>query len=341
VKPDRESLPTDIRFDGRVAIVTGAGNGLGRDYSLNLAKLGASVVVNDLGGGPYGDGSSSAPADAVVEQIRSDGGKAVASYESVASKKGAKAITETALDTYGRIDILINNAGITRPALFTEVEEEELETMLSIHLHGSFYVGQLCFEAMKKRQYGRILFTSSSGGTAGGLGMATYAAAKAGLIGLMNVVSIEGAPFGILSNAILPGARTRMDAAFAARAANLVSAAPDGKSEDVRAVNEALGQAISVLSKTLVPEFVTPLALFLCSDACQCTHSIFSAIGGCYYQTFLGSTKGWLAPESLPPSLADIASHFGEIQDRHGHMVPANFGEEIISIANARRALNR
>src|ERR1700722_11628661 len=211
---------SDTRFDSRVAIVTGAGNGLGRDYALNLARRGASVVVNDLGGGPLGGGASHEVADAVVDQIRASGGSAVASYDSVSSQSGGRAIAQTALEAFGRIDILINNAGIVRTGLFANLKSADLDAMLATHLYGAVYVTQPCFDVMKQNRYGRIVFTSSGAASFGVSGFSAYSAAKAALIGLMNVVAIEGAPHGILSNALLPGALGRMNVAVGESAAS-------------------------------------------------------------------------------------------------------------------------
>jgi NAD(P)-dependent dehydrogenase (short-subunit alcohol dehydrogenase family) len=325
----------DIRFDGRVAIVTGAGNGMGRDYALTLASRGASVVVNDIGVDPIRGGGSHAPADSVVEAIRTAGGKAVASYDTVATQEGGRAIAQAALDAYGRIDILIHNAAIITTGLLTDTRKEDLDSNLAVHLYGGFFVAQPCFSAMKRNGYGRIVFVSSNG-IFGRTGCSAYAAAKAGLIGLMHTVALEGEPFGILCNALMPGALTRQSAAYAEDTAKEINAAiqTDAQRLEDRLVNDA----IETLRKGLKPEFVTPMTLYLCSDACQTSHAIFSAIGGRYARSFLGLTRGWAASDEAPPSLTEIASHIDQIKDLDGFLVPNGVADEMVAAAEARRA---
>jgi NAD(P)-dependent dehydrogenase (short-subunit alcohol dehydrogenase family) len=320
----------DIRFDGRIAVVTGAGNGLGKDFALALASRGAAVVVNDLGGNATGGGGSHEAADAVVDQIRASGGRAVASYDSVASPEGGRAIAQAAIDSFGRIDILIHNAGITRPGLVTEVSKEELDAMFGAHLYGGFYVVQPCMKVMMKSGYGRIVFVSSIG-IVGRTGIASYAAAKGGLIGLMNVVALEGARHGILSNALMPGALTRMADVWDDKVARQI-----GDTTEDGQINEA----IAILRKAMKPEFVTPMTLFLCSEACQLSQSIFSATGGRYARFFMGITNGWMpASDDAPPSVADIAAHMGQIQVLEGYSVPTTVSDELLAVARSRRAL--
>jgi NAD(P)-dependent dehydrogenase (short-subunit alcohol dehydrogenase family) len=194
----------DIRFDGRVAIVTGAGAGLGKTYAVALAERGAKVVVNDLGGARDGSGGGTSAADAVVEEIRKAGGEAVANYDSVATKQGGENIVKTAVDAFGKVDILINNAGILRDKSFAKLEEAEWDLVLSVHLKGAFCVTQPAFRVMKDNNYGRIVNTASGAGLYGNFGQSNYCSAKMGLVGLMNNVCLEGGKYNITCNTIAP-----------------------------------------------------------------------------------------------------------------------------------------
>lgn len=201
---------TELRYDGRVAVVTGAGRGLGREYALMLAARGASVVVNDTGASLTGDGSNDGPAQDVVAEITGAGGQAVASVNTVTSAEGGRAIVRTALDHFGRIDILIHNAGTVRRGSLKDMSYEDFDAVLDVHLRGAFHVVRPAFPLMCDAGYGRIVLTSSIGGLYGNHGVANYAAAKAGLVGLSNVVALEGAADGVLCNVIVPSAVTRM-----------------------------------------------------------------------------------------------------------------------------------
>jgi NAD(P)-dependent dehydrogenase (short-subunit alcohol dehydrogenase family) len=201
---------SELRFDDRVAVVTGAGRGLGRCYALLLASKGAKVVVNDTGGSLTGHGVDTGPADDVVREIKAAGGEAVASTESVATARGGQAIIQAALDHYGGIDILVHNAGTVRRASLTEMSYEDFDAVLDVHLRGAFHVVRPAFPLMRAAHYGRIVLTSSIGGLYGNHGVANYAVAKAGTIGLSNVVALEGAVHGVICNVIVPSAVTRM-----------------------------------------------------------------------------------------------------------------------------------
>lgn len=201
---------TELRYDNRVAVVTGAGRGLGREYALMLAARGAKVVVNDTGASLTGDGANDGPAHQVAAEIVSAGGEAIACPDSVATATGGQAIIRSALDNFGRIDILIHNAGTVRRASLKAMSYEDFDAVLDVHLRGGFHVVRPAFPLMCDNGYGRIVLTSSIGGLYGNHGVANYAAAKAGLIGLSNVVALEGAPEGVLCNVIVPSAVTRM-----------------------------------------------------------------------------------------------------------------------------------
>ncbi|MDX1468555.1 MAG: SDR family oxidoreductase [Acidimicrobiia bacterium] len=291
-----------ITFDNRVAIVTGAGGGLGRTYALELARRGARVVVNDLGGAVDGTGGSQSAADRVVEEITSGGGEAVASYDTVATPEGGASITQTAVDAYGTVDIVINNAGILRDKSFAKMEPSEVEAVLDVHLKGAFYVSMPAFRVMKEKGYGRFVFTSSGSGLFGNFGQANYGAAKAGLAGLSSVVAVEGKKYNIKSNAIAPVALTRMTE----------------------------GLPFIEVAKA---EQVTPMVVYLCSEANQHSHEIFTAGGGRYGRIFLGTNNGWFAGQGDPPSVEDIAEHIEEIRDVSKHIIPSTSQEEIMLLA--------
>jgi len=293
-------LSEPITFDGRVGIVTGAGGGLGRTYALELARRGARVVVNDLGGSVDGTGSSESAADRVVSEIEQAGGEAVASYDSVSSPESGEAIVQTALDSYGTVDIVINNAGILRDRSFANMELHEIEAVLDVHLRGAFYVSQPAFKVMKEKGYGRFVFTSSNAGLFGNFGQANYGAAKAGLAGLSNVLAIEGAKYNIKSNAIAPIAKTRM-------------------TEDL----------LGPFAEMVMPEQVTPMVLYLCSEANEHTHEIFTAGGGRYGRIAIVTNNGWIAGQGEVPSVEDIAAHLDEIRDLSDPIVPESIQDEI------------
>jgi NAD(P)-dependent dehydrogenase (short-subunit alcohol dehydrogenase family) len=297
---------SEIRFDGRVAVITGAGGGLGKTYALELARRGASVVVNDLGGSSDGRGGSSSMADATVKEIIEAGGKAAANYDSVATPEGGKAIIQTALDNFGKVDILVNNAGILRDKSFLKLEPKDLEAILDVHLKGAFFVTQPAFASMKENGYGRIVMASSGAGIFGNFGQTNYGAAKMGLVGLMNVLSVEGAKNNIKVNTIAPVATTRL--------------------------TESL---FGGLAAALDPTFVTPLVVYLCSEKCELTHEIFDVGGGRYARIFIGMGKGWMAPKGKKPSADDIFDHIDVIRDTADFVIPASIAEETGAIIEA------
>jgi NAD(P)-dependent dehydrogenase (short-subunit alcohol dehydrogenase family) len=291
---------SEITFDGRVAIVTGAGGGLGRTYALELARRGAQVVVNDLGGSVNGEGGDDAAAQKVVDEIKSAGGQATPNYDSVSSPEGGESIVKTAVDAYGKVDIVINNAGILRDKSFAKMSWEDLDLVLDVHLKGAFYVSQPAFKVMKENGYGRFVFTSSNSGVFGNFGQANYGAAKMGLVGLSNVLAIEGARAGILSNVVCPVAGTRM-------------------------TEELLGD----FAKLLKPETVTPLVTFLASEACTFTHEAFSAAGGRYARVFVGLAPGWYGGKDTIATAEDVLDHIDQIENQEGYIVPTQSGDEM------------
>lgn len=295
---------SEIRFDERVAVVTGAGGGLGRTHALALAARGARVVVNDLGGAVDGSGGGNAMADKVVAEIREAGGEAVANYDSVGTPEGGAAIIQTAVDTWGRVDIVVNNAGILRDKSFTKLEPAMLQAVLNVHLEGAFYVTQPAFRRMREAGYGRIVFTSSAAGLFGNFGQSNYGAAKSGLVGLSNVLAIEGGKYNIKSNVIAPLARTRMTEGL-------------------------LGE----LADALDPELVTPMVTYLASEQCAVSHEVFSVGGGRFARVFTGLARGWFAGLGERPSCDDIAANLDTIRDAEGHIVPMSVMDEFQLVA--------
>lgn len=296
----------DIRFDGRVAVITGAGGGLGRTYALEFARRGARIVVNDLGGQADGTGKGSSMADAVVDEIKAAGGEATANYDSVATPEGGEAIIQSAVDAFGRVDVVVNNAGILRDRSFVKLSPDELELVLDVHLKGAFFVSQPAFRLMKDQRYGRFVFTSSAAGLLGNFGQTNYGAAKMGLVGLMHVLSVEGGKYDIKCNAIAPTARTRM-------------------------TEELLGP----IAEFLDPETVTPLVTYLCSEECEFTHEIYSVGGGRFARIFLGLTPGWVAGKAKVVQAEEVRDHMGQIRDTSEYVIPTSIGDEMKAIASA------
>jgi NAD(P)-dependent dehydrogenase (short-subunit alcohol dehydrogenase family) len=302
-----------IDFEGQVTIVTGAGRGLGRLYALELARRGAAVVVNDLGGTMHGQGSDSSIADQVVDEITQAGGRAVASYESVDSSEGGQSIVDTAVDAFGRLDAVISNAGIFNSIPFDQLSAEDWRRMLQVHLDGGFYLSQPAYKVMAKQRYGRFVFISSSAGNFGQPMEAHYAAAKTGLVGLSNVIAIEGAAHGICSNTVLPTGFSRM-------------------------VTETVGDekflAESGFMRAIRPELVVPLVVFLASRACEFTHRNYSACAGRYARVFMGLGDGWLADAAAEPTADDILSHIDEVSATDKFIVPDSIVDEVLEVCD-------
>ncbi len=290
----------EIRFDSRVAVITGAGGGLGKTYALALAARGARVVVNDLGGGKDGTGAGTSMADQTVKQIVEAGGEAVANYDSVATPEGGEGIVQAALDHFGGVDVVINNAGILRDKTFAKLEPADLETVLDVHLKGGFYVSQPAFRAMKDRGYGRFIFTASAAGVLGNFGQTNYGAAKMGLVGLSNVLALEGAKYNIKSNVIAPIARTRLTE-----------------------------QLLGPMAAALDPECVTPLVVYLVSEQCDLTHQIFSVGGGRFARMFVGLTPGWFAGTGAKPAPEEVRDQMDRIRDPQGYIIPDSIADEM------------
>jgi len=298
---DKRSRRKGIRFDDRVAIVTGAGAGLGRLYAIELAKRGAKVVVNDLGGARDGSGQgATGPADKVVEEIKALGGEAVASYDSVAIPEGGEAIVNKAVEVFGRVDILINNAGILRDKTLAKMEPAEWDAVLSVHLDGAYNVSRPAFLKMREAGYGRIIVTTSAAGLHGNFGQTNYSSAKMALVGMMNTLKLEGEKHNIKVNAIAPIATTRL-------------------TDDILPTD---------LQEKLKPEFVAPLVLYLCSEQCPVTGSIYNAGMGFYNRaavitgkgTVIGDGKQVPTPEQVAKNIKKIVSLEGAVESQNATM---------------------
>jgi len=273
----------ELRFDGRVAVITGAGRGLGRAYAELLAARGAKVVVNDPGVSLKGEGAGENPAVEVVAAIRDAGGDAVANTDTVATPAGGKAIIQSALDAYGRIDILVHNAGIVRRAPLAEISYEDFETVLDVHLRGGFHVLRPAFPLMCQAGYGRIVLTGSINGLYGNANVVNYSVAKAGLLGLSNVAALEGAPYGVKSNMILPGAVTRM-----AEGLDTSAYPPMG------------------------PELVAPVVGWLAHESCSVTGEMFASMAGRVAKAYVAETRGIYRPAW---TMEDVAANLDGIRD--------------------------
>lgn len=317
----------DIRFDNRVAIVTGAGNGLGKDYALDLARRGARVVVNDLGGSGSGEGESRSAADLVVEEIRDLGGEAVASYDSVATRDGGAGIVGSALDAFGRVDICINNAGFLRNARFEDLSDAQIDAIIEVHLKGAFYVAQPAYRAMRRTGYGRFLFTGSASAMFGHAWQANYAAAKGGLMGLSHVVAIEGSAYGITSNLLMPTAQSRLAAEMDEGFLEIPAFADAIRSADFGASAD----------RVTVP-FNTPLAIYLVSEQCTDTHGIYTQNSGRYAKVRIVAGDGWVAPAGPhAPTAEDVARHWEAICDPAIQHEPLTVYDEFTAVAQAAR----
>ena len=294
----------DLGFDGRVAIITGAGAGLGREHALLLACRGARVVVNDLGGSVSGEGADAQAAEAVVKEITAQGGSAVPDTNTVATVEGGSAIVRTALDTFGRVDIVVNNAGIVREGAFHKQTPEMFDAVLDVHLKGAVNVTRAAWPVMREQGYGRVINTTSAAGLLGMFAETNYAAAKAGLVGLTRALALEGARREIMVNAIAPVARTRMS-----------EEALEGFEEE-----------------QLDPGLVSPLVAWLAHEDCHTTGEIFSAGGGRVARYFIALTPGHFTPELTPEAVRD---NIEEIMREDGYSVPRGIADELTAIVHA------
>lgn len=293
----------DLGFDGSVAIVTGSGGGLGREHALEFARRGARVVVNDLGASLDGSGDNSdSPAHAVVKEIEALGGEAVANGDSVATKEGGEAIVQSAIDAFGRVDIVVNNAGILRDKTFHNMTDDLLTPVIDVHLKGAFYVSMPAWLHFREQKSGVIINTSSNSGLLGNFGQANYAAAKMGLVGMTRVLAAEGAKYGIRANAIAPVALTRM-------------------------TEELLGS----MAEQLDPKLVSPLVMYLSHPECPASGSVYSAAGGTIAKFFIGLTQGTARGQEI--TAETVRDDWEAINNEDGYVVPANPAEEFMKLA--------
>ena len=290
----------DIGYDGQVAIITGSGGGLGKEHALELARRGARIVINDLGGSVSGEGHTEGPAHATAQEINDLGGEAVADTNSVATPEGGKAIVQTALDAFGTVDIVVNNAGILRDKTFHNMTPELLNSVLDVHLRGAFYVTQPAWLVMREKGYGRVVNTSSNSGILGNFGQSNYGAAKMGLVGFTRVLAAEGRKYNIKANAIAPVAKTRM-------------------------TEELFGAA----GDPLDPKLVTPVVAWLASSEVDVTGEVYSVAGGLVARFFIGLTPGYYNPEL---TVEDVRDNWAEIRNEDGYMVPDGPNDELQKI---------
>lgn len=305
-----------ISFTDQVALVTGAGRGLGRAYALALAARGATVVVNDLP--PDGDGRPSA-ADAVVAEITAAGGRAVVGYGSVADRSGANAVVDGALERFDRLDVVVSNAGVIRPAMLEQLTDEQLDLVLDLHLRGTFYVAQRAYPRMRERGYGRIVTTASNAGAFGMAAMTNYAAAKAGVLGFTRALACESGPHGILVNCVLPNAATTISDG---------NPIPGDAIEDggTKAYKDRLGDRFR-------PDAVAPLVVYLASSACTTNGDAYSALAGRYARVVTATTRGWAGDPVSGISAEDVAARIDEIRAPTGFALPSSVRDEYRIVA--------
>ncbi len=290
---------SEYNFEGRVAVVTGAGRGIGRAYALLIAELGAGVVVNDLGATKEGDGEDEGPAASVADEIVANGGRAVADASDVSKAAGGQAIVDRALGEFGRIDIVVNNAGIIRWAGLPEADVDNLQSHFAVHVGGSFNTARAAWPHMVDQGYGRIVMTTSMGmfGLPDNVG---YATAKAAVIGMTRSLTVAGAAHGIKINLIAPNAWTRMGA------------------------HPSDGSADRPAPKNMEPELVAPMVAFLAHERCPVSGEIYVAGAGRFARLFIASTEGYVHPQPDRATIEDVAEHWAAINDERGYFVPAD-----------------
>lgn len=294
-----------IRFDNRVAIVTGAGNGLGRAHALLLASRGAKVVVNDPGGAVDGKGGGHAAADKVVDEIKAAGGQAVPNYDSVADAKSAANIVKTAVDSFGTVDIVVNNAGVLRDKTFHNMTIDDFDFVVKVHFLGTAYVTHAAWPILRAKAYGRVVVTSSNSGIYGNFGQSNYGGAKLAVVGFMNALRLEGQKYNILMNALAPIAATRMT--------------------DSLMTPEVLAR--------LRPEFVSPMVAYLCSEQCQRSGEIWSAGGGAFARIEYREAEG-VRVSGRAPTVEDVMENIDKIADVSASRVFRTSGEEVQAVVS-------
>jgi NAD(P)-dependent dehydrogenase (short-subunit alcohol dehydrogenase family) len=296
----------NIRFDNRVAIVTGAGNGLGRAHALLLASRGAKVVVNDPGGAVDGKGGDHAAADKVVAEIKAAGGQAVPNYDSVADAKSAANIVKTAVDSFGTVDIVVNNAGVLRDKTFHNMTVEDFDFVVKVHFLGTAYVTHAAWPIMRGKAYGRVVVTSSNSGIYGNFGQSNYGGAKLAVVGFMNALRLEGQKYNVLVNALAPVAGTRM--------------------------TESL-MTPEMVAK-LDPAYVSPMVAYLCSEQCQRTGEIWSAGAGYFARIEYREAPG-IRIQGRAPTVEDVADNIEKIADLSNSKVYRTSSEEVAAVVGS------
>lgn len=287
-----------LTFDGRVAVVTGGGRGVGREYALLLAARGARVVVDDLGASTHGEGSDAGPAEQVVDEINRSGGEAVAVTASVATPEGGAAVVAAATDAFGRVDIVVNNAGILRDKSFAKLTPEMLDAVLDTHLRGTVHTTQAAWPRFVQQGFGRVINVTSAAGLFGNFGQANYAAAKMGIVGLTKVLALEGARHGITANVIAPGAYTRMTQ-------ELVT---------------------GEMQAALAPALVAPIVGWLAHPDCTASGEIFNCAGGRFSRAVVAVNRGFY---SATPTIESIRDNFEQVLDTSELIVPADINAEV------------
>ena len=290
----------EFGLQGRTALITGAGGGLGRQHALLFAKHGANVVVNDLGGSADGSGKGSAMADAVVEEIKSTGGKAVANYDSVSDAAGAESMIQTAIENFGSIDIVVNNAGILRDKSFTKMTEEDWDLVFAVHVKGAYHVTKAAWPHMRENKWGRVIMTASASGIYGNFGQTNYSCAKMGLVGFGQTLALEGEKYNIRTNVIAPVAISRM--------------------------TEALMP--ETIHDTIKPDFVAPLVVFLCSEKCDVNGEVYEVGAGAFARIETLRAKGLaIKPGEGEITLEAVAANWDKINDMSDAEILRSIGE--------------
>ncbi len=304
-------MSESIRLDGKVALVTGGGRGLGRAHALELAARGAKVLVNDLGCGLFGEGEDSSVAAEVVREIEQAGGEAEANTLAIEKPENAKAIVEHAVERFGRLDIVVNNAGFLRRRPFADHTAEMVDDIIAVHLKGSYFISQAAFAVMEQQGYGRFVFTTSPGGTRGNPWVTAYGAAKAGIIGLAQCVALAGEPVGIKANVISPFAATRM-----------------GQAMETKSPQEEVGQHADILAGVLDPRHASAAVVYLASEGCELNHTILTVGGGRVALSAIVIGEGYQMPDGALLTPEAIRDHLAEVTDLSNATNPTSSDQE-------------
>ena len=310
-----------VSFEGRVVIVTGAGRGLGRSYALEMAALGAAVVVNDVAAT---DGVEQSRADSVVDEISNAGGRAVASYDTVATTEGARAIIGRALDAFGTVDAVVHNAGFLREDFFEDLTTEQWADVIGVHLGGAFFISKAAWPELRRERYGRIVFVGSSAGLWGRVACANCAAAKAGIWGLCRGLALEGQEYGVFTNYLMPAASTPIG-----DEGGVPPASHDWMAERMA--------EIELPDRRLDPSWVSPMAAYLASESCTVNGEAFSAIYGRYARVVSGVLPWWVSQGPRPPSATELQDHLGEIVGETDVLLPRDVFDELHELSDRLR----